>query len=350
VSETWIDKDEKTIRDDIVALAKQETGLTNFKNVGPLRGLIEVISRVVFFIYRTAINPIYANATLDKATEIFLSFWGLMLGVVRKQQTKTEGFFTGTAYGDGAVPAGTWAVVANTDLRYKVIQDVTFQEGAAFSIPVIAEHPGSSYNIAEDMPIRLTRHIDGLDTVTIEPDWITSLGQDTEEDEPYRERIKTRWKSQILGDTKDVYRYYAEEVTGVRSAKVIRTPRGPGSTDIVIVAVNGAPDGDLIAAVERNLYNHELMAFDVQVRAPDMLPIDVEIEYSGNVEETEIRLIAEKYIYRLDIGGRFAIRDLYALYQPLNLTTLEILSPDRDVQSEDLYIVTGTITVRKTAV
>jgi hypothetical protein len=349
VNETWIDKDEKTIRDDIVEIAKQETGLTNFKNVGPLRGLIEVISRVVWFIYQTAINPIYANATLDKAAGIFLSFWGLMLGVVRKQQTKTEGLFTGTAYGDGVIPAGTWAVVANTELRYKVIRDVVFSEGAAIQIPVTAEHPGSTYNIAEDMPVRLTRIIVGFTAVTVEPEWITSLGQDTEEDEPYRERIKTRWKSQILGDTKDVYQYYAEEVTGVRSAKVIRAPRGPGSTDIIIAAVNGAPDEDLINAVKENLYDHELMAFDVQVRPPEILEIDLEIEYSGDAEETEIRLIAEQYIYRLGIGGRFEIHKLYELYQPLQLKTIEILSPDRDVQSEDLYIITGTITVTRNA-
>ncbi|MDR1128198.1 MAG: baseplate J/gp47 family protein, partial [Treponema sp.] len=252
MNETWIDKDEKTIRDDIVAIAKQETGLTNFKNVGVLRGLIEVISRAVFFIYRTAINPSYANATLDQAAGIFLSFWGLMLGVVRKQQTKTEGAFTGTAHGEGAIPSGTWAVVANTDLRYKVVRDIAFQEGAAFSIPVIAEHPGSSYNIGEDMPLRLTRLIPGLDAVSVREEWITAAGQDVEEDEPYRERIKTRWRDQTLGDTKDTYKYYAEEVTGVRSAKVIRAPRGPGSTDIIIAAVNGAPDGDLINAVKKN--------------------------------------------------------------------------------------------------
>jgi hypothetical protein len=348
VNETWIDKDEKTIRDAVAAIAKQETGLTNFKSVGILRGFIEVISRVVFFIYRTAINPIYANATLDKAAGIFLSFWGIMLGVVRKQQTKTEGLFTGTADGSGKVPAGSWIAIEGTERRYRVTEDVAFAAGS-FTIPVIAEFPGSGYNVGGGIPIRITRLIQGLDTLSAGDEWITAVGQDAEEDEPYRERIKTRWKSQILGDTKDVYRYYAEEVTGVRSAKVIRTPRGPGSTDVIIAAVNGAPDADLIALVEKNLYDHELMAFDVQVRPPEILEIDVEIEYSGDAEEAAVRLIAEDYISRLGIGGRFAIRDLYERYNPVNHQTIEILSPDRDVQSEDLYIITGTIPVRKLA-
>jgi uncharacterized phage protein gp47/JayE len=348
MNETWIDTDEKTIRDDIVSIAKAETGLTNFKNVGVLRGLIEVISQVVFFIYRTAINPIYQNATLDKATGVFLSLWGLMLGVARKQQTKTEGVFTAAADAAGSLPAGVWAVVPGTDLRYKVTRDVPFTEGQSFAVPVIAEFPGTAYNISADTPLLLTRVIPGLDTVSVGDGWITTVGQDIEADDPYRERIKTRWKSQILGNTKEVYQYYAEEVTGVRSAKIIRTPRGPGSTDVIIAAVNGAPDDDLIHAVEKNLYDHELMGFDVQVRPPQVLEIDIDIEYSGDADETEVRLIAEQYVYRQTIGGRFEIRGLYDLYKPLNLTTLEILSPDRDVQAEDLYIIVGTITVTRT--
>jgi hypothetical protein len=348
VNETWIDKDEQTIRDDVVAIAKKETGLTNFKSTGVLRGFIEVISRVVFFIYRTAINPVYANATLDTATGIFLSFWGLMLGVVRKQQTKTGGVFTGAASGSGKVPAGSWGVIEGTDLRYRVTAEVPFEAGN-FAIPVIAEFPGSGYNAGAGLPIRITRIIQGLDAVTVGDGWITAVGQDTEEDDPYRERIKTRWRDQTLGDTKDTYKYYAEEVAGVRSAKIIRTPRGPGSTDIVVAAVNGAPDADLLAAVEQNLHNHELMAFDVRVRPPEIREIGIEIEYSGDAEETEIRLIAEKYVYGLDIGGRFKIADLYDRYKPLNLATVEILAPDRDVQADTLYIVVGNIMVTRLA-
>jgi uncharacterized phage protein gp47/JayE len=344
---SWIDKSEEEIRDDIVTIAKEETGLTNFKSTGVLRGFIELIVRVVFFIYQTAINAIYKNASLDGATGFFLSLWGLMLGVVRKQEGKAEGSFTGTSSGSGKVPAGAWVVLDGTDLRYRVSADISFEAGS-FTIPVIAELPGGKYNIGSGTSLRITRYISGLDSVSAGDGWVTSVGQDVEEDDPYRERIKTRWKEQTLGDTKDTYKYYAEEVTGVRTAKIIRAPRGPGSTDVVVAAVNGAPDEDLLDAVRANLHGHKLMAFDVRVRAPELLELDVEIEYSGNAEESEIRLIADAYIYGLSIGGRFKIADLYDRYRPLRLTTIEILSPDRDVQAETLYLVTGTITVRKT--
>jgi hypothetical protein len=73
LKESWIDTDDKTIRDDIISTAKEKTGLTNFKSTGVLWGLGEVIITVVVFMYRTAINPIYRNASLDGATSIFLS-------------------------------------------------------------------------------------------------------------------------------------------------------------------------------------------------------------------------------------------------------------------------------------
>jgi uncharacterized phage protein gp47/JayE len=350
MTDTWIEKDEKTVHDDIIAIGKQETGLTNFKSVGVLRGFMEVIAGVVNFIYRTAINPIYSNASLDGATGIFLSFWGLMLGVVRKHESKTTGQFTGTAHGNGSIESGTWVVIEGTEIHYKVTEKVSFQSGSTFAIPVIAEYPGASYNIGPDTPIRLTRVVMGLDTVSVGTEWIVIPGQDEEGDEPYRDRIKSRWKSQMLGDTKEVYRYYAEAVDGVEAVKIIRAPRGPGSTDVIVAAVNGIPGEELLNAVSDNLYDHELLGFDVQIKAPVVQAITVQIEYSGDVDEAVVLLMAESYIHSIGIGGRFAKSDLYAVYEPLNLKAIEIISPNRDVQANPMNIISATVSVTKAAV
>jgi hypothetical protein len=72
MNENWIDKDEVTIGTDIVAIAKQKTGLANFKNTGVIRGFLEVIIQIVLFIYRSTIHPIYRNASLDGVTGFFL--------------------------------------------------------------------------------------------------------------------------------------------------------------------------------------------------------------------------------------------------------------------------------------
>lgn len=347
MADSWIKKEDATIRDDIVRIAKEETGLTNFKSTGVLRALVEVLYRVVLFIYQTAINPIYDNASLDNATGIFLSLWGLMLGVVRKKEEKTKGRFTATAYGNGQVPAGAWIVVDGTDLRYRVTEEVAFSSGQTFAIPVLAEYPGGHYNIGAGTPLRITRVIAGLDTVTVGSDWISATGQDVEQDDPYRERIKTRWRSQTLGDTKNTYRFCAEEVSGVKSARIVRAPRGPGSTDVIIAAVNGLPGNDLLESVRVALHDHELLAFDVQVKAPQATSVTVVVEFSGTSEEADVMLVVEKYVQDLGIGGRFSLHEVYARLEPLKLKTVEITSPARDVQAADSAIIVATITVTK---
>ncbi|NVP23980.1 baseplate J/gp47 family protein [Treponema phagedenis] len=350
MQDSWIDKTENEIRDDIVEIAKENTGLTNFKSTGVLRGFIEVIASVVFFIYKTAINPIYANATVDKATGVFLSFWGLALGVVRKSDNKASGNFTGISYSSGTIAAGTWIVVEGTDLRYKVVEKVSFTACSTFAIPVQAEFSGSDYNIGAGFPLRVTRVIRGLDSVAVKEDWQKELGENSESDDNYRSRIKNRWRSQTLGDTKVTYKYYAEEVAGVREAKIIRAPRGAGSTDIIIVSVTGLPTSELLEKVKMNLYRHELMAFDVQVKAPLVTDIEIVIEYSGDEEKADIELVAKSYVDTLGIGGRFAVKDLYELYKPFALKTLEIISPARDVQAPDAnVIIISGITVTKIA-
>jgi uncharacterized phage protein gp47/JayE len=345
--DSWIDQDEKTIETDIVAVAKEKTGLTNFKSTGVLRGIVGVLSAVVFYIYKTAINPIYENATLDKATGLFLSFKGLELGVVRKQDNKASGHFTGRSYGEGSVPEGAWIVVEGTELRYKVTQKVPFTADTEFAIPVTAEFAGTDYNIGSEMPLRITRVIPGLDSVEAGADWLVTMGENTEEDDSYRERIRNRWRSQTLGNTMETYRYYAESVAGVRSAKIIRAPRGPGSTDVVIASQAGVPNAALIAAVEEALYGHELMDFDVQVKPPAVAGVTVEIEFSGGADEADVALVAENYVHGLGIGGRFKKSDLYALYEPLKLDTIEIISPERDVQADEAAIIMASIEVTK---
>ncbi|MDR0637590.1 MAG: baseplate J/gp47 family protein [Spirochaetaceae bacterium] len=312
-----------------------------------MRGFIEVLAGVVFFIYKTAINPIYANATLDGATGVFLSFWGLALGVVRKSDNKAAGSFTGHSYGEGNVPSGSWIVLDGTELRYKVTAKTAFTADSDFAIPVEAEFSGSDYNIGSGMPLRITRVVNGLNSVTVPENWQSTLGENTEEDDSYRERVKNRWRSQTLGDTKETYKFYAETVAGVRAAKIIRTPRGPGSTDVIIASVTGLPTPELLAGVEAALYDHELMGFDVQVKAPAVTNIAIVIEFSGEADEADIALIAEGYVHDLGIGGRFALKDLYALYEPLGLATVEIVSPSRDVQAGEAAVIIATIDASK---
>jgi uncharacterized phage protein gp47/JayE len=121
---------------------------------------------------------------------------------------------TGASYGNGRIPAGTRVA-------------------------------------AEGTKPRLTRVIAGLDSINAGEHRISAAGQEVEEDNPYRERIRSRRRSRIPGDTKETYKYYAESVTGVRSARIIRTPRGAGTTDVIVASVGGIPSVEPIRAAAR---------------------------------------------------------------------------------------------------
>lgn len=138
-----------------------------------------------------------------------------------------------------------------TALRFKGSKKVSFTSDSTVKIPVIAEFTGAAYNIGASMPLRITRVIRGLDKPEVKDGWQKTLGEDSKSDSSYRARIKDRWRSQILGDPKAVYKFYAQQVSGVREVKIIRAPRGAGSTDVIISSVTGLPSEELIENVKK---------------------------------------------------------------------------------------------------
>jgi hypothetical protein len=92
------------------------------------------------------------------------------------------------------------------------------------------------------------------------------------------------------------------------------------------------------------------MAFDVQVKAPEAKAVEIDIEYSGDAFTGDVIHVVEQYVNSLGIGGRFAQKDLYDLYKSLKLSTIEIVSPERDVQPlEREIIVISSMAVTKAA-
>jgi hypothetical protein len=104
---------------------------------------------------------------------------------------------------------------------------------------------------------------------------------------------------------------------------------------------------ELINAVIAALHAHELVAFDVQVFPPEIEDVTIEIEFRGDASEGAVSTIVEQYVYDLGIGGRFVVKDLYALFDPLKLKTIEIISPGRDVQPNERSVIVAAIHVTR---
>ena len=348
MADSWIDKTEDEIRDEVIAWGKEETGLTNLKSVGVLRGFLEALVKTTISAYNGYINPIYKQANLDSATGLWLSLWGLLVGVVRKKATKVSGRLGGVAYDDGKLLKGTWIVTEGTALRFKVTEDTPFYAGD-FTFPVEAELEGSVYNLLPGAPIRATRVVQGLESVTVLADWNTTLGTDDELDDAYRSRIKDKWRSIGEGNPPSKYEYVAAGVSGVISAKVIRTPRGYGSMDVLVTSVEGLPSATLLQDVWTALDAYALVCRDLLVRAPAAVPCDVVIEYRGSVAREAVEMAVRQYILSLGIAGKLEVRKFYTdPWEAFDFDSLEIIAPSRDIQAgENQLIIPGIVTVTK---
>lgn len=339
---SFIDRTDDEIRKEVIETASKELGFRNLKSTGVLRRLFEVFARFLGQVYHKFISPIYHETNLDTADGLWLDQWGLLLGVARKAATKTKGEATLVAYGEGDIDAGAWITVSGTDLRFKVLEKTAFSEGET-KISVEAEFEGSEYNVSGEDEGSLTKVVAGVDHITFPEGWITEAGTDKEDDESYRSRIKNLWISQGVGNPPPSFYYYAESVEGVKEVKLVRTPRGYGTVDVIVVAENGMPSEELLQDVYDALYDHALICNDLQVKAPLQEAAEISIEFSGEASENEVEEAVMQYVYDLGIGGRLEIRGIYEALETFGLDSVEVLSPSRDVQAGEDAIVVATV-------
>lgn len=343
---SFIDRTADEIRKEVIETASKELGFRNLKSTGVLRRLFEVFARFLGQVYHKFISPIYHETNLDTADGLWLDQWGLLLGVARKAATKTKGEATLIAYGDGDIDAGAWITVSGTDLRFKVLEKTAFSEGET-KISVEAEFEGSGYNVSGEDEGVLTKVVSGVDHIVFKEGWISAAGTDEEDDDSYRSRIKNLWISQGVGNPPPSFYYYAESVDGVKEVKLVRTPRGYGTVDVIVVAENGMPSEELLQDVYDALYDHALICNDLQVKAPRQKTAEISIEFSGNVSENEVEEAVMQYVYGLGIGGRLEIRGIYDTLEAFDLDTVEVIAPLRDVQAGEDAIIVASVEAEK---
>lgn len=343
---SFIDRTDDEIRKEVIETASKELGFRNLKSTGVLRRLFEVFARFLGQVYHKFISPIYHETNLDTADGLWLDQWGLLLGVARKAATKTKGEATLVAYGEGEIDAGAWITVSGTDLRFKVLEKTAFSQGET-KISVEAEFEGSGYNVSGEDEGVLTKVVSGVDHIVFKEGWISAAGTDEEDDDSYRSRIKNLWISQGVGNPPPSFYYYAESVDGVKEVKLVRTPRGYGTVDVIVVAENGMPSEELLQDVYDALYDHALICNDLQVKAPQQKVAEISIEFSGDASENEVEEAVMQYVYGLGIGGRLEIRGIYDTLEAFDLDTVEIIAPLRDVQAGEDAIIVASVEAEK---
>ena len=143
-------------------------------------------------------------------------------------------------------------------------------------VPVIAEYPGSAYNVGPGSITKMKTFINGIDAVTNPADWLTTVGVDEESDAALRQRCFLAWEELSQGGTAAAYVSWALSVPGVAAAFVDDTlPRGEGTLDVYIMGEAGLPDPALVAAVQAVVDQNRPITADALVLAPEPVVIDI---------------------------------------------------------------------------
>lgn len=231
--------------------------ITNFKSGGVFYTLMMIVLQIyIEFIrlFRTVLNQMFVK----HASGDWLELKAQDYSKERKAATKTEGVLTLSGESGHAtitIPKGTTFKtekdINGTELRYFATEDVVFLAGETnVKVAVLAESEGIDYNVSEGRIVNCIKHLEGVDSITNETDWITKEGADTEDDESLRTRTLNSWSELAAGTTAAKYKAVAEKVTGVLYADVDQLhPRGQGTVDIIITSTAGAASEELIAEV-----------------------------------------------------------------------------------------------------
>ncbi|MCR8979468.1 baseplate J/gp47 family protein [Brevibacillus laterosporus] len=237
----------------VTYIAGEGKVITDLSNQWFTKFLILALRESLFAIV-IVIQSVYEQITTLGAKGEILDQRGYESGVDRKQASKAIHSVTilksAPVYEDTPVP-DNFLVTTTTNgnnppimFRVKAGQNkkIITGQSSVENVLVECELEGEIGNVPPNS-INLIAQA-GFDYVTDSK--VYSYGTDLEDEEIYRGRILERKRRPGRGGAEDDYKFWAESVQGVVSARVIPLRRGNGTIDIIITGVNGIPDQEVI--------------------------------------------------------------------------------------------------------
>ena len=331
---SWLKITDDERKQNIKQIIIAETGLNNFNENSVINTIFTVLYKIVNVIY-AELNKLLKETVILTSSGFFLDMQATMVGLKRYKAEKAKRYFIGTSYGSGMVKEGTFFNIVGTDLRFKVINDVSFTENQTFNIPVEAEFEGTQYNISQGYSVKSGKVINGLESITIsdQPQYFIQAGKDEETDDSLRLRVMNRWV--IASDEAPPSKYISvtKSIQGVDDVKIVRTPRGSGSIDVIINIIDGGDETQIVSDVINAIDEIIGIAKDVQVKVATPHLISMSVTFSSDENtEGEVRTVIEEFFRDTKINEVKKIAELYSfayLHPNLKLTSL-VIEPNED--------------------
>lgn len=355
--------DEEEEMENIEAeLAEADFPITNFKKGGVFYHIIRMF--VTLFIElkqlaRTILNSCFILHAQGDWLEIKAADFSKSL----KEAVKARGYVTVyRAEYDNAVQVTkghcfkTEPDASGNELKFYAVEDMVIDAGAQTGkVLVEAEEPGTYYNVAPGKITISMIHIDGMDYVTNEKEWLIREGADVEDYEDLRSRCTSSWAELATRTIEEKLRNAARSVPGVLDARVdAQHPRGQGTVDIIITSSAGEASPELTAKVEEAVEPLKGQYADYLVRSSEVVVQDINvIIYLAQYASTDgVKEKAQNIITNVMKLPRDEMNTLYkdsiisALCEIENYRKTVFKAPTEDMElSGDKVIMAGNITV-----
>jgi len=224
--------------------------------------------------------------TLQYAVRDYLDLYGQKRNCVRIEAVQASA--TVDIYMDegeaGTIPAGT-ALTEDGTMLYELAEDVTISGSEeTVSAPILCTQAGAAGNgLLEGAVMQFLATIPGVISVTCTTG--ASGGRDREDDETYRERIRTYGLSTVTTGPSSAYEAAAEAVsTDVVDARALNTD--DGEVTVYILPTEGADVQTLLAEVEAALSAEDVRPLTDHVLVDEAEAVEYTLNVSCRVENT----------------------------------------------------------------
>ena len=318
-------------------LKKEGFVITNFSSGGIFNMLLQIILQAkveLLILLRNLLSHFYVR----HATGKWLDLLGEDFTKKRKEAKNTCGKIT--LYRDPDAEAVEMLAEENSII-----------------VPVAAEKAGSKYNLPEGQVDKCMIHLEGINKICNEQDWITEEGSNEESQEAFRERILNAWAELSSRPIALKYKNICEGVKGVLHVRVDDLhPRGQGTIDIIVTSTMGAATEKLLEEVRKAADSIKGEYDNILVKSADTTyqNVDLTITLPGLAADEGIAERAEAIVidyFKIDQDrnlNEFILFDLsYALKKGIEIIkNVKYTVPQEDViVDKDQVIILGQVKI-----
>lgn len=287
-------------------------------------GIASIVGYAIVLSLMQAINALTLDGAFDEDLDRF--------GLDRYQEPRkgaapalgTVRIFRSTAAaGAGSVPLGTKLLTLN-GIEYVTTATVSFGiADLTKNVDVRAVQAGKISQVGKNQIRQFADTATLFDqTLQVNNDAATAGGEDPEDDDVYRERLRRFWQTARRG-TKSAIEYGATTVNGVVSAiatEVLTAEPAPARVVLLRVADSSGTSSDALAAsvlASLDEYRAAGISVVVETTIPEIISIQLKLTFGGNVDTTTIaegvRGAIVEYVNSLGVGETLLKSALYGV-------------------------------------